>query len=354
LSYNEFFLKNKFKHSKKLTPIRTGERSKIVREKGIVRKDALRGVITASMGRIFLVEVELDSKPTLIECQVAGRVISPHKRTSIAAVGDDVLITFSEHLSVETGLQMGQIVAVEERRNTLSRKAAGKAHSEQVIAANLDYVIIFVASVNPAYNKKFIDRILVASEREALKPIICVNKVDLADAEDLDIEFEVYRNLGYSVHFVSAENNINISAVLDEISGSVSALVGPSGVGKSTFINSVLGKEVQDVKAISDRTLKGAHTTSFVRMFKLINGGRIIDSPGVREFGIWHFDKNELALYFHEFDNYTLNCKYPSCSHLHEPECAVIEALELGEIDFERYESYVNLFHTLEEYKSYS
>ncbi|GAB1371345.1 hypothetical protein MASR1M45_14070 [Candidatus Kapaibacterium sp.] len=161
-------------------------------------------------------------------------------------------------------------------------------------------------------------------------------------------DLQIYRQMDIPLFFVSANDNVGLETLMEFLTDKISLFFGPSGVGKSTIVNQLLGESIQQIREISERTNKGQHTTSFVKMLSLPFGGKIIDSPGVREFAMWDVDKLNLAMHYHDFDEYYLQCKYLPCSHIHEPDCAVIQALEGGLISPERYESYMNIYNTLE------
>ncbi|MFH1049537.1 MAG: ribosome small subunit-dependent GTPase A [bacterium] len=311
----------------------------VTKESGIVPENALKGLVSGIIGTTILVETE---KSGLFECSTAGVVVSKNENQSIVAVGDWVYFLPDEkHFE-----RIGAIIKVDERKNHFSRKEVGY-EKEDVIAANIDKLIIMLSVKSPKYNKRLLDRFLVTAELNGVEPIICINKIDLGVFEELKKDFQFYYNFKYKVYFISAKERFGLDELLDEISNSTCVLTGPSGSGKSTFINAILENTGQTVRETSNKTNKGKHTTSAVNMFALPNGGKIIDTPGVREFGIWGLEKNEVALYFHEFDEFNPQCKYYPCTHTHEPDCAVIEALEKGKIDLERYQSYLNQYDSL-------
>ncbi|MFP4544078.1 MAG: ribosome small subunit-dependent GTPase A [Candidatus Kapaibacterium sp.] len=336
---------------RKSSPIRQSRSPKriLIKEKGKPPKGAMNGRVTGALGKFYLVEYEESGNKKLIECFAGGTIISPHKKSSLVAVADNVKFIKENIIDSETGLETGFIVQVEERQTILSRKAPGKGLSEHVIASNIDKLMIIMSVINPVYNKKLIDRYLISAEAGEVRPAICINKTDLADLRIIEEDLQVYKELGAEVFFISALENRGIDEIRNYLKDDVTLISGPSGVGKSTLVNLILGEEIQAVQDISERTGKGIHTTSFVKLFSLPSGGEIIDSPGIREFGIFGIEPEDIPLYFHDFDKYFPECKFTACTHTHEPGCAVKQAVEEGKIDPERYESYLNLYFSLSE-----
>jgi ribosome biogenesis GTPase / thiamine phosphate phosphatase len=321
-------------------------KSTLIKETGELPINAKKGLVVSSVGLFYKIKYDKNGSPRRIKCFSAGTIITKNSDSTLIAVGDYVYFVIEQD---EKFGEVGYIVSVEERKNCFSRLSLSGKNFEQVLASNIDNLLIMQSAKTPRVNKRLIDRFLVAAELNSIKPIICINKIDLIDMEKFEVEFLAYYELGVPIHFVSVKNNIGLDDLKKRLKGKISVLSGPSGVGKSSILNYLMGEKVQSVKEISKKSSKGVHTTSFAMLFEHDEDSQVIDTPGIREFGIWGIEKNELPLYFHEFDPYTTDCRFNSCSHIHEPGCKVIEALEEGKIDLERYESYINIFDSLED-----
>jgi ribosome biogenesis GTPase len=258
------------------------------------------------------------------------------------AVGDQVQI-------IETGPQSGQITAVLPRLNQVSRRSPvpmpGAHAFEQVIAANVDQIIPVFAAARPAPHWNLLDRYLVLAEAAGIPALICITKTDLIENEaDLDLELETYRRVGYPVRLTSASSGDGIAAFKEALRGRISVLMGKSGVGKSSLLNAIqpgLGLRVSEVGRESG---KGKHTTTQMQMFGLDCGGAIVDTPGVRELGLWDVDSSDLAMYFPEMRPYLGQCKFRAdCRHEEEPGCAIRKAVMANHISPRRYQSYLKL-----------
>ncbi len=282
--------------------------------------------------------------PDLYICSVSGVVATPHTGT-IVAVGDNVWIE-PKTTRTDQGDLAAVIVRVEERATVLSRKAAGKTKKEQVLVANVQQLGIVMSAVLPNYNKRLIDRYLIAADKGNLRPFIVINKIDLIDAEyhpDFEDDLRVYSHqLAIPLVFASARTGKGFGTLQNLLTGTSTLLAGPSGVGKSSLINQLTDAR-QRVGAISEKYEKGKHTTTNAIVIPLAGGGVVVDSPGIREFGIFELSETELPFYFEEFTGPSEHCRYKPCSHTHEPHCAVKHAVESGIIDAERYASYCAL-----------
>ncbi|MBX3042992.1 MAG: ribosome small subunit-dependent GTPase A [Candidatus Kapabacteria bacterium] len=339
----------KEKHLSKHSPIRQSKanKGKLVTNEGKIPDNAMNGTAVSVIGNTVIAEINLGGKMDFVECSVSGKIKSPYQNSTLVAVGDNVIFIPEESDSGE--IKKGRVIAIGDRLSKISRRAVGKATNEHVIASNFDILLLLASAFQPSYNKRFIDRLLIAAEIGSVRPVIGLNKIDLTDDVNVFLEdLEIYNKMGIQILTFSASKGIGIDSVIELTKDKTTLFFGPSGIGKSTLVNKLIGNSVQKITEISERTNKGQHTTTFVKMLDLPYGGRIIDSPGVREFAMWDVDKLNLAMHFHDFDDYYLNCKYLPCTHTHEPECAVLEALDNEQIDYERYESYLNILESLE------
>ncbi|MGE5479713.1 MAG: ribosome small subunit-dependent GTPase A [Chloroflexota bacterium] len=345
-----------------------GKRSPIRQTKTLKRKllkkspdsdfEARRGRVVSLIGKTAIVlefsEANAAAPGEIVEkyyeCVIAGALRTGNEDATLVAVGDEVGFITSVNNATASGLPAGMVVSVAERRSFLSRTANLYSHMQHVIAANVDSLLIIMSAAMPFYNRRLIDRYLIASQIGVIEPALCINKMDLIEEPEIILEdLEIYTSLGVKVFYVSVLENRGMVELRDYVRDRTTVLSGPSGSGKSSILNALIGDEVQAVSEISERTTKGRHTTSSARLFELPDGGEVIDSPGIREFGLWGADRENLPLMFPDFYPYQLDCKYKPCTHTHEPECKVLDALEQGKIDVQRYESYLNIIDTLPE-----
>lgn len=266
-------------------------------------------------------------------------------------------------IAQQTGLAVGDQVGfsringacmVEEvlpRQTTLSRPDPFYRHIERVIAANIDAAVIVVSVTSPPLHPPLIDRYLIAIQRGGAKPMICLNKVDLLESEAERAAalaaLEPYRNLGVKIILCSASDRLGIDALLSALAGRLCVFIGHSGVGKSSLLNALqpeLNLATNTVRAVDG---KGRHTTTGSHLYELARGIRVIDTPGIREFGLWDLTPAEARGYFDEFAGFASGCRFSNCSHLHEPACAVKQAVACGRISPARYESYRRIASTL-------
>lgn len=317
------------------------ERTKTrIKQGKVIDHKGLRGIVATPIGPHWIVAVDQE----FWICGVSGVVDVPHTSTMIV-VGDVVWIE-PEQERTELGDLSANIVKVEPRITVLSRKAAGKAQREQVLVANVEQLGIVMSVTLPDYNKRLIDRYLIAADKGDLEPFIVINKMDLIDPQyypDFEDDLNVYiEQLSLPVIFLSAKSGMGMQQLQDILAGRSTLLTGPSGVGKSSMINRFTDAR-QRVGAISEKYEKGRHTTTASLVIPLPGGGIVVDSPGIREFGIFELEADELPFYFEEFSEQARRCRYQPCSHTHEPNCGVKQALKDGMIQEERYTSYVLL-----------
>ena len=290
--------------------------------------DFLRGRVlsVASLG----ITVQL-GKETRV-CQLRGALKqekSHHK--NLIVTGDFVLVEGTS------------IVYVEKRHSVLSRADNLTRLKEQLIAANIDQVLIITSIVDPHLKPTLVDRYIITAIKGNMTPVIVVNKIDLLTPSPQYAEFvKVYSNLGYPFVEVSATQEIHLTALRSLIVGKASVISGQSGVGKTSLINALFGLNLRTADVV-ERTRKGVHTTSQSTLLPIPEGGFCIDTPGIKSFGMWQLDKSTLLSYFPEFTPFAEHCQYKGCSHTHEPECKVREAIEKGVLSPMRYHSYVEL-----------
>jgi ribosome biogenesis GTPase len=243
----------------------------------------------------------------------------------------------------------GSIHRVEERTSFLSRNDHLHKRSQQLLAANIDLVLITNSVAYPDLKPSLIDRYIIASEKGGMTPIVLMNKIDLLrdekyhkDQKLYEETYQAYRDLGYKVIALSCHTDEGFDELKEVMKNKTSVFSGQSGTGKSSLINKVTGLDL-NVGELTKKTLKGGHTTTQAKLVKLPFGGFCIDTPGIRSFGVWGLEKDEVRFYFHEFEPLSPLCKYPNCTHTKEPQCKVIEAIEQGRISHLRYDSYLKL-----------
>lgn len=234
----------------------------------------------------------------------------------------------------------GMIERVEPRHGVLSRTSRGRQH---VLVANVDQMLIVTSAAEPRLKPNLIDRFLVSAEKSRIRPIICINKIDLIEPADLLPLVGVYAQLGYEVQLVSAATGFGIDRLRNRVAGAESVITGQSGVGKSSLLNAIEPNLGLRVQSISAETQKGKHTTTTAELLPLSIGGFIVDTPGIRQFQLWDVIPEEVAGFFRDLRPYVSQCRFPDCTHTHEDHCAVKDAVADGWIDTRRYESYVQI-----------
>jgi ribosome biogenesis GTPase / thiamine phosphate phosphatase len=291
-----------------------------------------RGTVLEMYGLTCLVQAE-DGR--FFKCAVRGvlKDLSTDQRHVIAA-GD--VVYFRPERESE-----GMIERVEPRRSVLCRTSKGR---QQVLVANVDQVLIVSSAAEPVLKPNLMDRLLVEAERVRLPPIICINKIDLIDPADLMPLVGVYGQMGYEVYLVSARTGVGIDRLRRRIAGKSSVVAGQSGVGKSSLLNAIEPELALKVGEVSSENQKGKHTTTSARLIPLANLGFVVDTPGIRQFQLWDVIPEEVAGYYRDIRPFVSHCRFPDCTHQHEAQCAVKDAVADGRLDARRYESFCHLF----------
>jgi ribosome biogenesis GTPase len=289
----------------------------------------LTGLIIKAQSGFFTVQTEEGP----IVAQLRGRLMKERMETDVAALGDRVTVSVIDD-------ERATIEEVEERSRVLSRQTPGRVEVEQVLVANPDQVVIVFACADPDPNFRLLDRFLVMTEREEIPAIICANKIDLVKPRSAYTEFGEYKDLGYPVHYTSALTGKGVSKLRKVLKDKISVFAGPSGAGKSSLLNAIqpgLGLRTKDV---SQATGRGVHTTVVPELLPVKGGGYVADTPGLKALALWDIEPEELDAYFREISVLVAECEFNDCTHLHEPGCAVMKAVEEGGISPERYDSY--------------
>lgn len=297
------------------------------------------GIILKTTGSHYKVKL---SNGSIIDTSIRGKLrLKGIKTTNPVTVGDIVDVEIQNDGS-------GIIINIHPRKNYIIRKSSNLSREAHIIAANIDQTLLIVTVTQPLTQFAFIDRYLVTAEAYSIPAILIFNKTDLINNSlkpILDEYIHIYESIGYKCVQVSGINGLNINILKDLIKNKISLISGNSGVGKSTLINAVEPSLNLKVDEISKAHLLGKHTTTFSEMFELSFGGYIIDTPGIKGFGLIDIDKNELYHFFPEIFKFSKGCKFYNCTHIHEPECAVIDAVNRGEISASRYINYVNIYN---------
>jgi ribosome biogenesis GTPase len=297
-----------------------------------------KGRVIKSTGNLYTVFTSAMGK---VECTLAGRYrLEDLKSTNPVVVGD--LVVFERF----AGKGQGRILDVLERKNYIIRKSSNLSKTYQVVAANLDQLILMATIAFPRTFPEFIDRYLVTAEAYSIPAILLFNKTDLYNQkhhETLEELMNIYMKIGYACYAISSLDKSQFRPLEKLFKDKITLVAGNSGVGKSTFINALFPDLDLKIQEISDHHKKGKHTTTFVEMFPLTNSGYVIDTPGIKGFGIIDMDNEPLFHYFPELFKISKYCKYYNCIHVNEPGCAVIDALNKGEISLSRYKSYLSL-----------
>ena len=306
----------------------------------------MTGIVYKSTGSWYTVKT-VDGQ--WFECRIKGKFrIKGIKSTNPVAVGDVVDFDLDTKSDVTTGI----ITNIQERENYIIRKSVNLSKQTHIIASNIDQVFLLVTLNNPPTFTAFIDRFLITAEAYDIKAILLFNKIDTYSEEELlEIKFlaAMYREIGYECVGISALQKTNVDQIKEMMEGKVNMFTGHSGVGKSTLVNAIEPNLNLKTKEISEQHMQGQHTTTFAEMYDLSFDAKIIDTPGIKGFGIVDMGREEIGDYFPEFFALKSECKFNNCLHLEEPKCAVKEALENGELHWSRYRSYIQIMEGDEE-----
>lgn len=306
----------------------------------------LDGLIIKAQSGFFTVHTDVGD----VVCQVRGRLKQERRDTDLVAVGDRVRISLVED-------NRGMIEEITDRERALARLspiARGRgsrrwnrdgylAEREQVIVANPDQAVFVFSCAEPSPRLRMLDRLLVGAEIQDIPPVVCANKTDLISSQKARSLFGVYQEIGYPVLYTSAVTGDGVETLRDALQGKLSALVGPSGVGKTSLLNTMEPGLGLQVRKVSQATTKGRHTTVVPQLVPLGVGGWVADTPGIRALALFDIDPEELDAYFPDIAPLVADCKFSDCTHTVEPGCAVMQAVEEGQVTQHRYESYVRL-----------
>ena len=304
-----------------------------------IQKKQVKGLVLRSTGSWYEVR---QSKDKIIKARIKGKFrLKGIKTTNPIAVGDWVILELQND-------DEALVTEILPRKNYIIRKSVNLSKQAHIIASNIDLAFLLVTVSSPVTSTGFIDRFLVTAEAYHIPVVLVFNKIDLYNEEELEklnkLE-KLYGNIGYKTLRISALNKKGVEEVKELMKGKSSMLSGHSGAGKSTLVNTIDSSLNLKTANVSDAHNKGKHTTTFAEMFELEFGGFIIDTPGIKGFGLVDIDKRELAHYFKEFRALMHECKFNNCQHINEPKCAVLDAAKKGEIALSRYENYLAMWH---------
>lgn len=304
-----------------------------------------KGLVIKNTGSWYLVKTD---DGNTVECKIKGNFrLKGIRSTNPVAVGDRVKIIRNQEGTAF-------ISEIEDRKNYIIRRSSNLSKQSHIIASNLDQCMLIVTVNYPETSTTFIDRFLASAEAYRVPVCLVFNKTDLYSEDEnryLDGLINLYTTIGYQCYKVSALNNIGIEEIKKALEGKITLFSGNSGVGKSTLINSILPEQNLKTGDISNVHNKGMHTTTFSEMFPVDGGGYIIDTPGIKGFGTFDMEKEEVGHYFKEIFRFSADCKYGNCTHRHEPGCAVREAVEKHYISESRYTSYLSILDDKEDGK---
>ena len=285
----------------------------------------------------------VDVAGELLFCRVRGRLYdAAGSKKHPVAPGDIVLVT---HVSPGAGV----VEEIRPRRTWLSRPSGQRGDKEQILAANVDQLAIVVAVKNPPLRVGLIDRLIVAARNQQIEPFVVINKVDLGRRQKVDEVSSIFTELGYRVLRTCATEGGGVEDLIAALAGKTTIFAGHSGVGKTSLLRRIDPSLTLKVGDVSRSTGKGCHTTTRAQLLRLPAGGYVVDTPGVRAFGLWDLDPADLDVFFNEFEPFIEKCRYYDCTHEHEPACAIRDALSRGVISEPRYKAYLRILETLRE-----
>lgn len=305
----------------------------------------MTGLVIKNTGSWYTVKTDSNQ---LVECKIKGNFrLKGIRSTNPVAVGDRVIITPNQEGTAF-------ITSIEDRKNYIIRKSPNLSKQSHIIAANVDQAFLVVTINRPVTSTTFIDRFLASAEAYRVPVVLLFNKTDALEDEEREYQqmmIDLYETVGYQCLAISAANGSGMDKVRELLAGKTTVLSGNSGVGKSTLINSLLPDVQLKTAEISDAHNSGTHTTTFSEMLELPEGGYIIDTPGIKGFGTFDIEPEELTSYFKEIFHFSKDCRFNNCTHTHEPGCAVLKAVEEHYIAQSRYLSYLNMLEDKEEGK---
>jgi len=293
----------------------------------------LPGIVIRTQSGFYTVQTASEE----LICRLRGRLVKGKRMGDVVAVGDRVSV-------LRTDGNNGVIEAMEERKSMISRMAPRpQGEYQQILIANPDQVVLVFSCARPEPRFGMLDRFLVIAEKQQVPAVIVANKVDLISIDEVQNMFQVYTGLGYSCIFTSTRNGLGIGMLKEQLANKISLLTGPSGVGKTSLLNMIQPELGLAVRSVSETTTKGRHTTVVRELFPLVGGGFVADTPGLKALGLWDIEAEELDGYFRELRKLVPHCQFNDCTHVSEPGCAVRLAVQGGEVDSRRYQSYLKM-----------
>jgi ribosome biogenesis GTPase len=311
----------------------------------------LQGLVIREQSGFYWVEL---TDGSVVRCRLRGRLKEEAQSADIAAIGDRVAVTLVEEDGIEE--QNGVIEEVAPRTSVISRavrtagkRGAGQAEREHVLIANADQAFFVIASSQPTPNLRMLDRLLVAGEKAHIHLVIVVNKCDLAAPDELELLIRPYRAMGYDILFTSAHSGTGVDDLRQRLAHRISVFTGQSGVGKTSLLNAIQPGLGREVKAVSEYSEEGMHTTRDSALIRLKDGGYLADTPGIRQMLPYDVEPDELDGYFRDIAAQVQACRFSDCTHVNEPGCAVRRAVKAGSIARHRYDNFLHLRQQLRE-----